>query len=204
MILYLKKVRELFKKFIQVQVRHVPRAKNSRADALAKLATASRKDLDGLVPVEHLPKPSVNVDNKEVSPKMFEPIWMDPIYGYLVDRIFPSDPNEASKLKTRSSRFTIHRGTLYRRGFSTPILKCIGKEDVNYMIREVHEGICGNHIGAKSLAEKTLRQGYYWPIMLKDAMELVKKCKICQEHAQISHLPSEPLTSITSPWPFQQ
>ena len=40
--------------------------------------------------------------------------------------------------------------------------------------------------------------------MLKDATELIKKCKICQEHAQISHLPSEPLTSITSPWPFQQ
>ena len=40
MIIYLKKVRELFKKFIRVQVRHVPRAENSRADALAKLATA--------------------------------------------------------------------------------------------------------------------------------------------------------------------
>ena len=40
--------------------------------------------------------------------------------------------------------------------------------------------------------------------MLKDATELVKKCKTCQEHAQISHLPSEPLTSIISPWPFQQ
>ena len=45
---------------------------------------------------------------------------------------------------------------------------------------------------------------YYWPTMLKDATLLVKKCKICQEHAQISHLPSESLTSITSPWPFQQ
>ena len=41
MILYLKKVRELLKNFIRVQVKHVPRAENSRADALAKLATAS-------------------------------------------------------------------------------------------------------------------------------------------------------------------
>ena len=39
MILYLKKVRDLLKKFIRVQVRHVPRAKNTWADALAKLAT---------------------------------------------------------------------------------------------------------------------------------------------------------------------
>ena len=108
---------------------------------------------------------------------------MDPIWDYLVDGILPSDPKEASKFKTTSARFTIHRGTLYKRGFSTPILKCVGKEDANYVLREVHEGICGNHIGARSLAAKTLRQGYYWPTMLKDAIELIKKWKICQELA---------------------
>ena len=116
----------------------------------------------------------------------------------------PSNPNEASKLKARSTRFTIHRGTLYKRGFFTPILKCLGKQEANYVLREVHEGICGNHIGARTLVGKTLRQGYYWPTMLKDATELVRKSKVCQEHARISHLPSELLTSITSPWPFQQ
>ena len=82
---------------------------------------------------------------------------MDSILDYLVDRILPSNLKEASKLRTRSARFTIHRGTLYKQGFSTPILKCVGKEDANYVLREVHEGICGNHIGAKSLEEKTLR-----------------------------------------------
>ena len=40
--------------------------------------------------------------------------------------------------------------------------------------------------------------------MLKDATKLVRKCKIFQEHAKIFHLPFEPLTSIISPWPFQQ
>ena len=121
-----------------------------------------------------------------------------------MDRTLPINPKEASKLRNRSARFTIHQGTLYKRGFSTPILKWVGKEDANYVLREVHEGICGNHIGVRSLEAKTLRLGYYWPTIIKDATELVKKCKICQEHAQIPYLPSEPLTSITSPWPFQQ
>ena len=121
-----------------------------------------------------------------------------------MDGILPSDPKEASKLRTRSARFTIHRGTLYKRDFFTPIFKCIGKEDANYVLREMHEGICGNHIGARTLVAKTLRQGYYYPTMIKDATEQVRKCKICQEHAQISHLPYESLTSITSPWPFQK
>ena len=199
MILYLKKVQELLKKFIRVRVKHVPRAENSRADALAKLATASQEDLGRLIPVEHLLKPLVSIDNGEVSPVMSELSWMDPIWDYLMEGTLPSDPKEASKLISKLARFTVHQGTLYKRGFSTPILKCVGKEDANYILREVHEGIYGNDIGARTLAGKTLRQGYYWPIMLKDATELVKKCKAYQEHAKISHLPSEPLTSVTSP-----
>ena len=116
----------------------------------------------------------------------------------------PDDPKEASKLRTRSTKFTIHKGSLYKRGFFTPILKCVAGKDVDYVLREVHEGVCGNHIGARTLAGKVLRQGYYWPTMLRDATELVKKCKIYQEHAKISHFPSEPLTSVTSPWHFQK
>ena len=73
MVLHLKKVQELFKKFIRVQVRHVPRAENTGADALQKLATTSHEDIDRLVLVEHLPEPSVNIDNEEVSPVMSEP-----------------------------------------------------------------------------------------------------------------------------------
>ena len=204
MILYLKKVRELLRKFVLVQVKHIPRAENSRADALAKLATASQKDLNRLTPVEHLAGPSIDLYDEEVSLVMSEPSWIDPIWDYLIEGLLPNDPKEASKLRTRSARFTIHRGSLYKGGFFTPILKCITGKDADYVLREVHEGVCGNHIGAWALAGKALRQGYYWPTMLRDVTELVRKCKICQEHAKISHFPSEPLTSVTSLWLFQQ
>ena len=199
MIIYLKKVRELLKKFMLVQVRHIPRAENSREDTLAKLAIASQEDLSRLTPVEHLVEPSIDLTDVEVSPVMLEPSWMDPIWDYLIEGLLPSDPKEAAKLRTRSARFTIHKGSLYKRGFFAPVLKCIAGKDADYALREVHEGVCENHIGARTLAGKVLRQGYYWPTMLKDATDLVRKCKIYQEHAKISHLPSEPLTSVTSP-----
>ena len=70
MNLYLKKVCELLKNFVRVQVKHVLRTKNSRADAMAKLETASQEDLDRRVPVEHLMEPSVNVNSDEVLPLM--------------------------------------------------------------------------------------------------------------------------------------
>ena len=82
---------------------------------------------------------------------------MDPIWDYLVEETLSSYLKEASKLRGRSARFTVHRGTLYKRGFSMPILKCVGKEDVNYILREVHESVCDNHIGARTLAGKALR-----------------------------------------------
>ena len=160
MILYIKKVRELLKKFIRVQVKHVPRAENSRADALEKLATASQEDLGRLIPVEHFPKPSVSINNGEVSPVMSEPSWMNPIWDYLVEGTLLSNPKEASKIRARSEKFTVYRRILYKRGFSMPILKCVEKEDANYILKEVHKGVCGNHIGARTLAGKTLRQGY--------------------------------------------
>ena len=78
-IIYLKMVSELLKKFVWVQVRHVPRTENSRADSLAKLATAPQEDLDRWVPVEHLMEPSVNVNSDEVLLIMTAPRWMDPI-----------------------------------------------------------------------------------------------------------------------------
>ena len=157
MIRYLKKVHELLKQFVRVQVRHIPRIKNSRAGTLAKLATASQEDLDRQAPVEHLMEPSVDVNSDEVLLVMTTPIWMDPIWDYLLNGILPSDPKEASKLRARLVRLALLRGTLYKRGFFAPLLKCIEKEDANYVLREVHEGICGNHIRARALTGKTLR-----------------------------------------------
>ena len=204
MVLYLQKVRDLLKKFVSAQIRYVPRTKNSRADALAKLATALQEDIGESTPVEYLAEPSIDPYGTVVAPIGSVPNWMDPIWDYINDGTLSDDPKEAAKIRVRSSRFTNHKGSLYKRGFFTPFLKCIAGEDTEYVLSEVHEGICGNHIGARTLAGKVLRQGYYWPTMLKDATNLVKRCRICQEHAKISRLPAEPLTSITSPWPFQQ
>ena len=79
MIRYLKKVCEFLKKFIRVQIRHIPRTENSMVEALAKLATASQEDLDRRVPIEHLLEPSVDINSDEVLPVMTAPSWMDPI-----------------------------------------------------------------------------------------------------------------------------
>ena len=114
MILYLRKVRDLLKKFVLVQVRHVPRAENSRADTLAKLATALQEDLSGLTLVEYLAEPSINLCDVVVALVGSEPSWMEPIWDYIIDGRLPDDPKEAAKIRTRSARFTNHKGSLYK------------------------------------------------------------------------------------------
>ena len=159
MILYLQKVRKLLKKFVLVQVKHVPRARNSRADALAKLATASQEDLSNTTPVEYLAEPSIDLCDVQVAQIRSEPSWMEPIWEFIIDGRLPDDPKEVAKIRTRSARFTNHKGSLYKQGFFTPILKCIAGKDTEYVLREVHEGYMRKPHQSSSISGEGLKAG---------------------------------------------
>ena len=60
-----------------------------------------------------------------------------------------------------------------------PLLKCATLSEAKYIMREIHEGICGNHAGGQSLAFKALRQGYFWLTMKTDYIEYTRKCNKC-------------------------
>ena len=92
--------------------------------------------------------------------------------------------------------------TLYKRGFSMPYLKCVNEEEAKYILKEIHEGICRDHAGSRSLVSKVIRTGYFWPTLQKDAKEFVKKCDKCQRFGNIQRIPFEKLTTIASPWLF--
>ena len=102
--------------------------------------------------------------------------WMTPIVRYLKEGQLREDRNEEQMVQNKAARFIIIEDTLYRRGHSFPYLRCVNKEEANYVLREIHEGICGNHTGTRSLAGKAFRAGYYWPTLQKDAYGLVKAC----------------------------
>jgi len=70
------------------------------------------------------------------------------------------------------------------------------------VLREIHEGVCGNHAGARSLVGKALRAGYYWPTLQKDSYDIVRTCVKCQRFSNVQTRPEEMMTPISSPWPF--
>jgi len=79
--------------------------------------------------------------------------------------MLPDGKDAVRKLKVQASHFVLIKEVLYKKGFSCPYLRCLGLEEANYVMREVHKGICGNHSGARSLVNKLIRTGYYWPTM---------------------------------------
>lgn len=71
-----------------------------------------------------------------------------------------------------------------------------------YVFKEIHERICENHSNGKALAQKTLRQGYYWPTKNKDVVSFVKKYDRCQKIADISKRHPKKLSSLYGLWSF--
>ncbi|KAL2228740.1 UNVERIFIED_CONTAM: hypothetical protein Sindi_1853700 [Sesamum indicum] len=104
-----------------------------------------------------------------------KPSWKDEIVQYLKEGSLPADPIGARRLKARAARFTLVDEQLYKRTIERPLLKCLDPEKAEYVIREIHEGSCGNHSRGTSLAQKVIRQGYFWPTLVEDTKELVKK-----------------------------
>ena len=98
-----------------------------------------------------------------------ESTWMTPIIKYLLSGELPQDKVEAPALRTKVAHYTYKTRQFDKRGYSNPLLKCITAEQGLYVMREIHEGVCRNHAGKRSLLHKIVRQGYYWPNMVKDA-----------------------------------
>ena len=89
--------------------------------------------------------------------------------------------------------------TPYTKDFSLPYLKCVNEDKAKYILEKIHEGICGDHAGPKSLVSKVIQTDFFWPTTLVDAVELVKKCDKCQRFRNVQRLPAKRLTTITSP-----
>ncbi|GJV09233.1 reverse transcriptase domain-containing protein [Tanacetum coccineum] len=202
MVQYLEKVKTLTSNFKEFSIKQVPRNENKKADALSKIASTSFEYLSKQVLVEELREKSIN--EKEVLAIVEEEghTWMTPIFEYLTKEILLEDKKKARVVRRKASRYAVINGTLYKKFFLGPWLRCVGPLQANYVLREIHEGSCSMHSGPRSVVAKAIRTGYYWPTMHTDARKLIKECNDCQVHRPILRNPQQNLTPITSPWPF--
>ena len=168
-------MKRLIKKFKKATFIQVLRKENMEANALAK-ATSINGSVDELHEVQYMP----SIDLPEMQQIESQGNWMALIIIiYRRDRRLPEERDEARKLRIKSTKYVLIDEVMYKGGFSQPYLRCLAPDEANYVLREVHEGVCENHTGARALFHKVFHAGYYWPTIQTDAKAYVKVCDQC-------------------------
>ena len=95
---------------------------------------------------------------------------MDSILLFLEKDILPEEKSKAEKVRRKAPWFWLSEDRkLYKRSFSGPYLLCVHLEASESLLEELHERICGSHIGGRSLSHRAITQGYWWLGMQKEA-----------------------------------
>ncbi|RDX95029.1 Gypsy retrotransposon integrase-like protein 1, partial [Mucuna pruriens] len=181
---YLERATRMVATFEKFTLHHVPR----EVDLLSKLATTQRRGLQRSIIHESISCPII--EETLVCCAEERRTWVTPLKEYLKDEQLSSYPNETKKLVRDAAKFFF------------PITSLCGGKKSQYVVKEVHEGVCSTYIGGRELANKIARAGYYWPTLKNDCMKYVKRCDRCQRFAEVTTTPPKQLHSITSPWPF--
>jgi hypothetical protein len=202
---YLEAVRRLEASFEGFSVKTIPRGENEHADLLAKSA-AHGLPLPSEIFFETIKAPSVELMKRAVltiSPVHSED-WRIEIVSFLQGNCLSDDEAYKKRMEVRTRPYMIIEGELYKHGVCSPLIKCLSRAEGQELMKEIHAGLCGAHIGSRPLLGKVFRQGFYWPKAGSDVAELVQKCENCQRCARDQKQPSS-LTQLIQPtWPLQR
>ncbi|XP_076905931.1 uncharacterized protein LOC143561845 [Bidens hawaiensis] len=202
---YLSQAKVLIRQFSYFNVVHIMRSENKSADTLSKLASTNFEHFAKDIRIEVLDHPSVPQNQILVIQKGVDS-WMTPIKAYLSSGVLLPEKAEARKIKHKALSYQLNDGILYRRSFLSPLLRCVDAEDANYLIREIHEGICGLHSSPRMTVAKIMNAGYCWPGMHLDDVQEIRKCDSCQRYApntlrlknELIPVEAKPVESITA------
>ena len=92
---------------------------------------------------------------------------------------------------------------LYRRSPTGILQCCITVEEGRKVLEDLHSGACGHHAAPGTVISNAFQQGFYWPMAVANAIELVHSCHGCQFYVKQNHLPAHALQMIPITWPFE-
>ncbi|XP_073353817.1 uncharacterized protein [Aegilops tauschii subsp. strangulata] len=211
---YLEGVRKMEKRFLGLELQHVPRGTNKEADDIAKRASRRLPQELGVFeerlfkpstappiaapapPQEDLPRaPATGAPacgpTSGIRPLLaLEPregCWTEEFKTYLLHGTLPEKEEDAEHVARQATAYCIRDGELEQ-----------GLE----LLADIHGGDCGHHSSSRTLVGKAFCSGFYWPTALNDATELVRSCEACQFHAKQIHQPTQGLQTIPLTWSF--
>lgn len=157
---YLWVVRALTTIFEVFIIEHVSWEQNSRANQLARLASALEDDESTMI--EYLPMTSITVPKAILVGVMEEePTWMDLIRAFLEESKLPDEC-----MKSRTVRFRAFGTCCYTESYIRgAYLRCLSPTELELAMKKIHKGLYGNHLGGRSMVHRLIKAEYYWPTM---------------------------------------
>jgi hypothetical protein len=199
---YIEKAREMERHFKGYTVHHIPRDDNNEADRLAK-AAARNQEMPPDVLFEIIKEPSIKEEKAKIVSVVETPDWRVEIIAYLRGHYEPQGESEEKRFKQRARGYAVVNGELYNSGVTEPWLRCITSEKGIELLKEIHSGFFGAHIGTRALVGKAIKQGLYWSTINIDVKTLVRECEVCQKTMSQQNLPSMPVHLIPPSWPLR-
>ena len=143
-------------------VKNIPRGENEHADLLAK-SVAQGLPLPSKVFFEKIKAPLVELMERAmltISPAHSE-YSRTKIVSFLQGYCLSDDEVYNKGMEARARPYVIIEGGLCKQGVCSPLLKCLSTAECQELMKEIHAGLCGAHIGSRPLLGKVFRQGFY-------------------------------------------
>jgi hypothetical protein len=124
--------------------------------------------------------------------------------AYLYPYYELDNSTELTRLQQTAKAFQIIRDELYKTSVTGLLLHYLNRDEGKEPLTQAHSGVCGGHIGARALAAKVFKQGFYWRSIIDDASKLVTTYPACQKFSPNTQAPSQLTQLITPSWQLQR
>jgi hypothetical protein len=75
--------------------------------------------------------------------------WRTEIISFLQGNCLSSDEAYNKRMEARTRPYVIIEGDMYKHGVCSPLLKCLSRTEGIELMKEIHPGLCGSHIGSR-------------------------------------------------------
>jgi hypothetical protein len=87
--------------------------------------------------------------------------WRTEIVSFLQGNYHSDDEAYIKRMHAKTRPYMIIEGELFKQGVCSLLLKCLSRAEGQELMKEIHSGVCGAHIGSMPLLGKVFRHGFY-------------------------------------------
>ncbi|XP_035844616.1 uncharacterized protein LOC118491185 [Helianthus annuus] len=161
----------LFLSEFAIEIKDKKGAENVDADHLSRLEDPKREEVREDSIGDTFPHETIDFVSAEVEGLP----WFSDLANYLAtgDLVRGMSYQQKKKLLRDARKYIRDDPYLFRIGGDRVLRRCVSREDGLNILRHVHEGLMGGHHGPNVTAQKVFDSGFYWPTVVKDAVEYI-------------------------------